>query len=441
MKKKNNNRISIVPFLVVMFTAVVLIFAVNRAGQEEKESSSLSSSGLSDISGTGISDISGIGISDFLPDDTKGTTDGSGSGASDSTSSASGDSSASGTTDQSTSDTSEEAFSSLGYHYDQLDSPEQEVYSERLTALQARENHAEVDIIPEDSLMKIFSGILYDHPEIFWIDNSVSFSYSSNVTSDRYEIGFEFTDDVSDIDTQAAAIEAAVSPVVAQIDSIADDYDKVTWIYEYLTKTVTYKAKAENSQNIRSTFLNHETVCAGYSLAFKYLCDRVGIPCVVMTGVAGGDFHEWNVVRVGDDWGYVDVTWGDTDDDFVCTHSYLELTSDEMKRSGHTVTDGYSYPSVTGTGMDYFRRNNLLYGELSTDKLSEIIGEAYNAGKSGVEMKFDSKDHYTSALAAVSDGSANNAIANVYLSSGIFNYQTWYLSYDDLYVIQEIWKN
>ena len=91
--------------------------------------------------------------------------------------------------------------------------------------------------------------------------------------------------------------------------------------------------------------------------------------------------------------------------------------------------------------MDYFRRNNLLYGELSTDKLSEIIGEAYNAGKSGVEMKFDSKDHYTSALAAVSDGSANNAIANVYLSSGIFNYQTWYLSYDDLYVIQEIWKN
>jgi hypothetical protein len=79
--------------------------------------------------------------------------------------------------------------------------------------------------------------------------------------------------------------------------------------------------------------------------------------------------------------------------------------------------------------------------KLHTDKLSEIIGEAYNAGKSGVEMKFDSKDHYTSALAAVSDGSANNAIANVYLSSGIFNYQTWYLSYDDLYVIQEIWKN
>ena len=79
-------------------------------------------------------------------------------------------------------------------------------------------------------------------------------------------------------------------------------------------------------------------------------------------GVGDGDFHECNLVNVGGSWGYVDVTWGDTDDDFVYTHAYLGLTSDEMQRSGHTVTDGYSYPSVTGTGMDYFRRNNILYG-------------------------------------------------------------------------------
>ena len=35
MKKKKDNKISIVPFLAVMIAAVVLIFAVNRAGQEE----------------------------------------------------------------------------------------------------------------------------------------------------------------------------------------------------------------------------------------------------------------------------------------------------------------------------------------------------------------------------------------------------------------------
>lgn len=112
-------------------------------------------------------------------------------------------------------------------------------------------------------------------------------------------------------------------------------------------------------------------------------------------GVGDGDFHEWNLVNVGGSWGYVDVTWGDTDDDFVYTHAYLGLTSDEMQRSGHTVTDGYSYPSVTGTGMDYFRRNNILYGALSADKMSEIIGNAYLAGQNGIEMKFDSKEHYT----------------------------------------------
>jgi hypothetical protein len=97
-------------------------------------------------------------------------------------------------------------------------------------------------------------------------------------------------------------------------------------------------------------------------------------------GVGDGDFHEWNLVNVGGSWGYVDVTWGDTDDDSVYTHAYLGLTSDEMQRSGHTVTDGYSYPSVTGTGMDCFRRNNILYGALSADKMSEIIGNTYHWG-------------------------------------------------------------
>lgn len=423
MKKKKDNKISIVPFLAVMIAAVVLIFAVNRAGQEEASS----------FSSQGIQDTSGAGISDLFPDDTQGT--------GDSSSSALTDSSASGTADTSSAGDSGEVFSSYGYHYDQLNSAEQAVYSEMLTALQAHESRADVNAAPESSLTKIYNGILFDHPEIFWVDNGTSVSYTASSASDKYEVEFEISGDSSEIDADAAAIEAEAAPVIAEIDSIGDEYDKVARIYEYLAETTEYNTGAEKSQNIRSTFLSHETVCAGYSLAFKYLCDKAGIPCVVLVGVGDGDFHECNLVNVGGIWGYVDVTWGDTDDDFVYTHAYLGLTSDEMQRSGHTVTDGYSYPSVTGTGMDYFRRNNILYGALSADKMSEIIGNAYLAGQNGIEMKFDSKEHYMDALAAIEDGSANGAVSAAYQESGIYNYRIWYQSNDDLYVIKEIWQN
>jgi len=58
-------------------------------------------------------------------------------------------------------------------------------------------------------------------------------------------------------------------------------------------------------------------VCDGYARAFKVLCDKLGIPCVVETGwskaSASGPvgFHMWNLVQIGGKWYGVDVTWND----------------------------------------------------------------------------------------------------------------------------------
>lgn len=59
-------------------------------------------------------------------------------------------------------------------------------------------------------------------------------------------------------------------------------------------------------------------VCDGYSRAFKLLCDRLGIPCLLENGFArssashGGEYHMWNTVKMPDGkWYGVDVTWND----------------------------------------------------------------------------------------------------------------------------------
>lgn len=58
-------------------------------------------------------------------------------------------------------------------------------------------------------------------------------------------------------------------------------------------------------------------VCDGYSRAFKLLCDRLEIPCVLETGWAQAtasstsEFHMWANVQVDGGWYGVDVTWDD----------------------------------------------------------------------------------------------------------------------------------
>ena len=56
-------------------------------------------------------------------------------------------------------------------------------------------------------------------------------------------------------------------------------------------------------------------VCEGYARAFKMLCDKVGIPCVLTDGwgvnFSGSGPHMWNDVQVDSAWYAVDVTWND----------------------------------------------------------------------------------------------------------------------------------
>ena len=54
----------------------------------------------------------------------------------------------------------------------------------------------------------------------------------------------------------------------------------------------------------------------------KRLYDELGIPCYYCTGYSGED-HAWNIIRIGDTYYNVDVTWDDTD---PSTYDYFNKT-------------------------------------------------------------------------------------------------------------------
>ena len=58
-------------------------------------------------------------------------------------------------------------------------------------------------------------------------------------------------------------------------------------------------------------------VCEGYAKAFKIICDKINIPCVVVFGnydETEDAAHMWNYVQMEDGiWYAIDVTWDDVD--------------------------------------------------------------------------------------------------------------------------------
>jgi hypothetical protein len=94
------------------------------------------------------------------------------------------------------------------------------------------------------------------------------------------------------------------------------------WITEHITYDEESYLKGECDYNEPEDVLLHgRCTCEGFAMMFKYLCNRLDIECIRISGYSKGTFfdwskelkrtdHSWNAVKVGGRWELVDCTWG-----------------------------------------------------------------------------------------------------------------------------------
>ena len=92
-------------------------------------------------------------------------------------------------------------------------------------------------------------------------------------------------------------------------------YDELKFFHDHLCQTVSY-VDGKNAHNVVGPLLEGLSVCEGYAKAFKLFCNRMNIPCIIVTGAGytdkGAEAHAWNAVQMEDgNWYAVDVTWDD----------------------------------------------------------------------------------------------------------------------------------
>lgn len=195
----------------------------------------------------------------------------------------------------------------------------------------------------------VYSAFDRDYPAVFWLSgasSTVTFAGGSytcdaengtGTVSYNQQIGFLLKDvDPEDaFDIRATdylvkdTITAAIGNVNTQVNAIlggqkATIYDNIIYFNEWLTTHNCYNSDVENiGHDVRECIsaLSGRTdtagpVCEGYARAFKVLCDKAGIPCVLVSGNADNgsgtpEAHMWNYVQIDGKWYAVDVTWND----------------------------------------------------------------------------------------------------------------------------------
>ena len=99
-----------------------------------------------------------------------------------------------------------------------------------------------------------------------------------------------------------------------------DEITQIRKIHDYIINTTKYdNAKAEaikngtelpttyDSQTAFGALVQHMAICGGYSDAMAIALNRLGI----QNYKVASDNHVWNVVKLGDYWYHLDLTWDD----------------------------------------------------------------------------------------------------------------------------------
>lgn len=160
-----------------------------------------------------------------------------------------------------------------------------------------------------------------------------------------------------------------------------------------------YDADSQNNQNIISVFIGKKTVCQGYADATQYLLWQLGVSSIVVTGLAGGDNHAWNLVNLDGEYYYIDTTWGNTH--FLgelqgakkIDYGYLGASTQDLAAT-HTADMPFDLPACESVTDNYFYQEGLYFETADLSAIGSRIREKYRRGATEISLRMSNLQDY-----------------------------------------------
>ena len=158
------------------------------------------------------------------------------------------------------------------------------------------------------------------------MEHVTRFIYTYNSQQVRITVSYS-NKRVNDRRARGQAVKAKAEEIVASVvTDTMTDAQKAAALYSYMASHVAYDYEAlddyidqESGANVYtrqtaySALVQNQAICQGYAKAYKLLCDKANVPCVVVFGTTkrpdGEDAaHAWNRVYLDGAWRTVDTS-------------------------------------------------------------------------------------------------------------------------------------
>ncbi len=305
--------------------------------------------------------------------------------------------------------------SDLYYEYTKLSDTEKILYGKICGMIKNGETEFSFSSVTKEEVSRAYDAVLDDNPEFFWFGNGyLLYSSKDYGKYSTVKLVPKSTFPKDELESAKDLFNKKLKEITDKYNAYTDKTAAAEEIHDYLVQSITYDEEAaqlimdKNGEtyipetNAYGAIVNLSAVCSGYAAAYQCILQKIEIPAIKLSGHSpDGESHQWNGVKLGDSWYYVDVTWDDPLGEFKneesrLSHRYLFLDEAHFSLT-HISNNKKTAPVFDSMEENYFVRKGLYFESFDRNTLTEAI-------KSGcdepfIEMFFSSKAMAQDALA------------------------------------------
>lgn len=240
-----------------------------------------------------------------------------------------------------------------------IDLDQEMIYSEILIALENLEESVDLskygNFNDGRDMATIYFKVVEDHPEFFFLGNSVSWSGSSQGIILKFNYLYlpeEAELKIEKFEKQVAQIiEDLIKPSMSQLEMELAFHDYILLNTSYQLGTI-----SNDSYTAYGVLMEGQGVCQGYAKAMQLLLNEVGIEAIYVSSPQMN--HGWNIVTIEGETYHLDVTWNDPVPDVLgrVRYRYFNLSDEEMAKDHVWNTE--SYPDCASNQFNYLQTLN-----------------------------------------------------------------------------------
>ncbi len=293
------------------------------------------------------------------------------------------------------------------YYFGKLGNKEKQAYNNILEKIETMPANIQIPSLSQAELNRVFEALLYDNPYLFFLGRSCS------VTTKGLKSYFnaEYVMSANEYSLKKQTLARKADEILSK-NKATDQFNTELFIHDYIIDNCSYSySGAEDESSAYGALIDNAAACEGYSKATKLLLDLAGIESCLLSGMAhnyqgGSESHMWNIVNINGDYYHLDVTWDDPvtlgkDEESDPIYTYFNITDKEIQK---THSDFISTYPCTAWAENYFVIKGLFfseYNETIEKKITQIIIDGVNDGRSIFEFKFATDAVYSKAIAAL----------------------------------------